>query len=176
LDVYGNCCTGAKSNGICVPASSTNPVTGNPINWQAARFRTITCTAADDYLCPVKGTLTLYCVTKSDNNTPIVYYEDYSEYACGIYKGGGFDEDAVWILVDTNGNYINPELNKEVPRMFYRTLNETTGHAACCQYEYDTDNGWHWNGNCSSEVGTNPTTEEFLIEYTNTNTVQNCSL
>ena len=170
IDIYGNCCTGAKSNGICVPADDTQ--TGK--KWQAARFRTITCTEADDYLCPVKGTLTLYCVTKSDAAQPIVHYADYAEYGCGITTTDEFDEDALWIMVDTNGNYINPDKDTpSVPRMFYRKNSNS-----CCQYVYDreTDHKWKWSGTCNNNITINPTTEEFLIEYTNSDSIENCTI
>ena len=177
LDVYGNCCTGAKSGGICVPADEigNNQTT---IKWQAVRFRTITCTEEDNYLCPSKGTLTLYCVTKSNNPQPIVYYEDFSEYSCGFMGNDVFDKNALWILVDTNGNYINPDFNRKVPRMFYRTYNENTGLPACCYYKYNTNTkDWYWDGACDTDtVPTNPTTNEFLIEYTSGESVTNCSI
>ncbi len=163
LDVYGNCCTGTKNNGICVPASYTN-INGNSISWQAARFRTITCTEEDGYLCPVKGTLTLYCVTKADSTAPIVYYADFAEYACGVDDNGTPDYDAMWVLVDKNGNYLNPDSsNIHMPRMFYRTSSNS-----CCQYKYNLDTTkWEWDGAAcnTTDIPVNPTTQEFLIEY-----------
>ncbi len=173
LDLYGNCCTGSKSNGICVPEDSIAS-NGTTVQWQAARFRTITCSEVDDYLCPVTGSLTLYCVTKSASQKPIVYYTNYSEYACGATDSGGFEADSLWILVDSNGNYINPDQsNNYVPRMFYRTSSN-----ACCIYKYnDSTNAWYWEGTtCVNAISSYPTNNEFLIEYVTGESLQHCSV
>ncbi len=102
-DIYGNCCTsGKKNSGICVPATEDT-------TWQAARLWNLECTRNDNYLCPAMGNMSLYCVTKSTLPQPIVYYTDNTEYICG-YMGDNdnnpiYDDQAMWIIVDDNGNY-----------------------------------------------------------------------
>ncbi len=155
LDIYGNCCTQNtvrdKSTGICVPNG-----------WQAVRLYNMSCTAknennqiVDNYLCPVSGNLTLYCVTNSKSNKPVIYYSQYAEYACGT------DSNGMWLIVDENGNYFKADKDNRntAPRpvMYYKTASSSK-----CEYKYNSNWGW---SDASCTVDTHPTTNEFLIEY-----------
>ena len=157
LDIYGNCCTaGTKdaTTGICVPNG-----------WQAVRLYNMSCSAkngtnaiVDNYLCPVSGNLTLYCVTDSNSTTPVTYYSQYAEYACGTPGSNG-----MWLVVDENGNYFKADKdNKDTaprPLMYYRA----NSSSPICEYKYTTD--WGWSGTCEDEVDTHPTDNEFLIRF-----------
>ena len=161
-DLYGNCCvSGKKDSGICVPNS----------NWQAARLWNLKCTSAGDYLCPTTGNLSMYCITKSTSAQPIVYYIGDNEYACG-YMGKGennedvFDTNAMWIIVDDNGNYYNANSDgAEKVSMSYNTSTDCSTPPQKCTYTY-TNNAWNWNGNDCTTISGRPTSNnELLIEY-----------
>lgn len=157
-DNYGNCCTsGAKSNGICVPVThdtdEVRPYLLTTINWQAARLWNLTCTASDNYLCPTEGSLALYCVTKSGNSRPIAYYADKNEYKCGYISDNNFDEYAMWVIVDENGNYYKADKNtantNPKPVMYY---NKDCNNNKCTRTY--TSSNWTWGADCETPKNT----------------------
>lgn len=175
-DIYGNCCvSGKKSNGICVPSTSVLQNT----SWQAIRLWNLKCTNTDNYFCPTTGNLTLYCVTSSTYAQPIVYYTNSNEYACGYWGGdeqNDFDENAMWVIVDENGNYYNANQSNAnsapTPIMsYYKGENfDDAPDENACKYTYDqTNEEWVWtspteNANCDALQ--QPTIDnELLIDY-----------
>ena len=163
-DRYGNCCvSGASSNGVCVPSG-----------YQAARLQNLTCTETDDYLCHTTGNMVLYCVTNSTSQKPITYYVDYAEYECGENGNG------IWVVVDENGNYFNPDSSStKKPIMYYNKPYAMVGDnnscpenwsddaQAKCEYTYSSGNvssKWGWTSGCSAISGY-PTSNELLIKY-----------
>ena len=98
----------------------------------------------------------LYCVTSSTSPQPITYYEETAEYEC---------TNGIWIVVDENGNYFNPDsLSEKKPVMYY---NEPSGTCSVeptlCEYTY-TPGTWSWASGCSTISGY-PTNNELLIKY-----------
>ena len=158
-DRYGNCCvSGASSNGVCVPSG-----------YQAARLQNLTCTKTDDYLCHTTGNMVLYCVTNLTSQKPITYYADYAEYECGE------DGNGIWVVVDENGKYFNPDSSStKKPIMYYKNINngstcptdeESLPSTTTCEYLYESGN-WSWTAEqeCDAISGY-PTNNELLIEY-----------
>ncbi|MBR5355055.1 MAG: hypothetical protein IK122_02925, partial [Alphaproteobacteria bacterium] len=155
LDQYGNCCeSGKKNSGICIPDTGGT--------WQAARLWNLKCTSSGNYLCPTTGNLSLYCVTTSTYETPIAYYAAENEYACGLMDNGSFDENAMWIIVDEDGNYYNANENDTgtVSMYYYSDCSNTR-----CTYTYD-NNSWTWSGAECNKINDRPTSaNELLIKY-----------
>ena len=155
LDQYGNCCeSGKKNSGICIPDTGDT--------WQAARLWNLKCTSGGNYLCPTTGNLSLYCVTTSTYETPIAYYAAENEYACGLMDNGSFDENAMWIIVDEDGNYYNANENDTgtVSMYYYSDCSDTR-----CTYTYD-NNSWTWSGTECNKINDRPTSaNELLIKY-----------
>lgn len=169
-DMYGNCCVnGAKSNGVCVPSS----------NHQAARLWNMQCTSADGYFCPAIGNMKLYCVTNSQDEQPITYYTNTSEYECT-------GTSSMWIIVDENGNYYNADTGVTAINRVTMSYNQPWGQCptqtntnnnpvvittpiVSCTYSYDTGNArWDWSpATCSNVISEYPTTNELLIRYGN---------
>ena len=107
--------------------------------------------------------MVLYCVTNSTSQKPITYYADYAEYECGENGNG------IWVVVDENGNYFNPDSSStKKPIMYYNK--DCTNNA--CEYTYSssTDSSgnvsykWGWTSGCSAISGY-PTSNELLIKY-----------
>ncbi len=175
-DIYGNCCASVKkNNGICVPANHKKRI-GNTnryisISWQAARLWNLKCTSTDSFLCPTTGNLVLYCVTSSPSSQPIAYYENGNEYACGYIETDNdnnavFDEYAMWIIVDENGNYYKADQStadtSPMPTMYYNTDCNGTK----CTRKY-TNSNWTWQGNNCSVDPIQNTLIDYLINYSN---------
>ena len=161
LDIYGNCCTsGKKDSGICVPQPDSQP-------WQAARLFNLKCTSAKDYLCPAAGNMSLYCVTQSTSATPITYDQDTQEYTCGLQGTGSYDQNAMWIIVDDNGNYYNADNNNASKViMLYNSVNDSCdSNTATTECRYNYNNGWSWTSGCDLISGRPSADNELLIKY-----------
>lgn len=183
-DIYGNCCAnGAKSNGICVPVIyMQTPHGGRQIRpYQAVYLWRLKCTDTDNYLCPTTGNMTLYCVTRSDAPQPIAYYTNNNEYVCG-FRGrttdwddeivDDFDESAMWVIVDENGNYYNANQNDQYgphPIMYYKKPRNNFCPAQYyddCTREYSRIGGtWKWSWRIGDNNYCTPATQNALINY-----------